>query len=119
MEANKITINEVLVRTMIFVMVAIIVTYSDDTQKQWINVVGFTVALLGTFYQQKHFFPFMTAAIGCYFIASITELSSGNYDYTDFTKYFWNAGNVLLPIGILTFIIQLIFKYKIVERDDN
>lgn len=116
---NKITIKEILLRLLIFVLVVVIVTYSGDEQKQWLNVVGFTVALLGTFYLRKHFFPFMTAAIACYFIASITELSSGVYDYTDFTRPFWNAGNVLLPIGVVTFILQLIFKYKIVERDDS
>mgnify|MGYP003562045624 FL=1 len=52
-------------------------------------------------------------------LLSLLMLSCGNYDYTDFTKYFWNAGNLLLPVGIVTFILQLIFKYKIVERDDS
>lgn len=116
---NKITFKEVLLRIMIFVLVILIVLSTDDSQKQWISVIGFTIALLGTFYLRKHFFPFMTAAIGCYFVASVTELSAGVYDYSDFTKPFWTAGNILLPIGLITFVLQLLFKYKIVDQDED
>lgn len=119
MKRNKITIKEVVIKSLIFSIVIMVVSFSDNESKQWLNTIAFTIALLGTFYQRKHFFPFMTAAIGCYFIASVTELQSGNYDYTNFTKRFWNAGNILLPIGIITFILQILFKYKIVENDKD
>lgn len=68
---------------------------------------------------KKHFFPFMTAALFFYFTASINEMFEPAYRYTPFTITLWNIGNILLPIALLTFILQLTFTYKIVERNDK
>lgn len=116
---DKISLKEVILRVLIFIGVVFIVETTDLDSKQYINVVGFTISLLGTFYLRKHFFPFMTAAIGCFLVASLTELWNENYTYLPITVKFWAAGNILLPIGIITFIFQLIFKYQIVDKDED
>lgn len=115
----SITLKEVILRVIIFIVVAVIVETTSPTSKQYLNVIGFTISLLGTFYLRKHFFPFMTAAIGCFLIASLTELWNEDYTYLPITVKYWAMGNILFPIGIITFIFQLIFKYKIVEKDED
>ena len=90
---QKITVNEVLLRVLIFALVIMVAISTDTEDKQWLNALGFTVALLGTFYLRKHFFPFMTAAIACYLIASVTELWNEDYKYLPITIQFWMAGS--------------------------
>ena len=116
---KKITIEEVIIRYLIIVVAGVISVYSDNETKQWINVIAFGSGLIFTFYLRKHFFPFMTATLFFYFTASINEMFEPAYRYTPFTITLWNIGNILLPIALLTFILQLTFTYKIVERNDK
>ena len=116
---KRITIEEVIIRSLIIVVAGIIAIYTDEETKQWINVIAFGSGLVFTFYMRKHFFPFMTAALFFYFIASVNEMFEPAYRYTPFTIMLWNIGNILLPIALLTFILQLTFIYKIVERNDK
>lgn len=114
---KRITIEEVIIRCLIIFIAGIISVYSDNETKQWINVIAFGSGLIFTFYMKEHFFPFMTACLFFYFIASVNELFEPAYRYTPFTITLWNIGNILLPIALLTFILQITFIYKIVERD--
>ena len=118
-QKKKITIEEVIIRYLIIVVAGAISVYSDEETKQWINVIAFGSGLIFTFYIKKHFFPFMTAALFFYFTASINEMFEPAYRYTPFTITLWNIGNILLPTALLTFILQLTFTYKIVERNDK
>ena len=118
-QREKITIKEVIIRFLIIIVAGVISAYSDNETKQWINVIAFGSGLIFTFYMRKHFFPFMTAALFFYFTASINEMFEPAYRYTPFTITLWNIGNILLPIALLTFILQLTFTYKIVERNDK
>ena len=116
---EKITIEEVIIRYLIIIVAGVISIYSDNDTKQWINVVAFGSGLIFTFYLRKHFFPLMTASLFCYFTASVNELFEPAYRYTPFTITLWNIGNILLPIALLTFILQITFTYKIVKRNDE
>ena len=116
---KKITIEEVIIKFLIIVISGIIAMYTDDETKQWINVVAFGSGLIFTFYLRKHFFPLMTASLFCYFTASVNEIFEPSYRYTEFTIMLWNVGNILLPIALFTFILQLTFTYKIVKRNDE
>ena len=118
-QRKKITIEEVIIRYLIIVVAGAISIYSDEETKQWINVIAFGSGLIFTFYMKKHFFPFMSAALFFYFTASINEMFEPAYRYTPFTITLWNIGNILLPIALLTFILQLTFTYKIVEKNDK
>ena len=118
-QKKKITIEEVIIRYLIIVVAGAISIYSDEETKQWINVIAFGSGLIFTFYMRKHFFPFMTASLFFYFTASVNEMFEPAYRYTPFTITLWNIGNILLPIALLTFILQLTFTYKIVERNDK
>ena len=116
---KRITIKEVIIRCLIIIISGVISIYSDDETKQWINVIAFGSGLIFTFYMRKHFFPFMTASLFFYFVASVNELFEPAYRYTPFTIILWNIGNILLPIALFTFILQITFIYKIVEKDDE
>ena len=116
---KRITIEEVIIRSLIIVVAGIIAIYTDEETKQWINVIAFGSGLVFTFYMRKHFFPFMTAALFFYFIASVNEMFESAYRYTPFTIMLWNIGNILLPIALFSFIIQVTFTYKIVKRNDK
>ena len=116
---EKINIKEVIIKYLIIIISGFIAVYTDDETKQWVNVVAFGSGLIFTFYLHKHFFPLMTASLFCYFSASVNELFEPAYRYTPFTITLWNIGNVLLPIALLTFILQITFTYKIVKRNDE
>ena len=116
---KKITIEEVIIKFLIIVISGIIAMYTDDETKQWINVIAFGSGLIFTFYMRKHFFPLMTASLFCYFTASVNEMFEPSYRYTEFTIMLWNIGNILLPISLFTFILQITFTYKIVKRNDE
>ena len=104
---------------MIIIVAGAISAYSDNDTKQWINVIAFGSGLIFTFYMRKHFFPFMTGALFFYFTASINEMFEPAYRYTEFTIMLWNIGNILLPIALFTFILQITFTYKIIKRNDE
>ena len=118
-QKKKITIEEVIIRCLIIIVAGAIAAYSDNDTRQWINVIAFGSGLIFTFYMRKHFFPFMTATLFCYFTASINELFEPAYKYTPFTITLWNMGNILLPISLFAFILQLTFTYKIIKRNDE
>ena len=118
-QKKKITIEEVIIKFLIIVISGIIAMYTDDETKQLINVIAFGSGLIFTFYVREHFFPFMTASLFCYFTASVNEMFEPSYRYTEFTIMLWNIGNILLPISLFTFILQITFTYKIVEKDDE
>ena len=116
-QKKKITIEEVIIRYLIIIVAGAISVYSDNDTKQWINVIAFGSGLIFTFYMREHFFPFMTASLFCYFTASINEIFEPSYRYTQFTITLWNIGNILLPIALFTFILQVTFTYKIIKRN--
>ena len=118
-QKKKITIEEVIIRYLIIIVAGAISVYSDNDTKQWINVIAFGSGLIFTFYMREHFFPFMTAALFFYFTASINELFEPAYRYTPFTITLWNIGNILLPIALFTFILQVTFTYKIIKRNNE
>ena len=118
-QRKKITIEEVIIRYLIIIIAGAISINSDDQTKQWINVIAFGSGLIFTFYLRKHFFPLMTASLFCYFAASVNELFEPTYRYTPFTIMLWNIGNILLPIALFTFILQVTFTYKIIKRNDE
>lgn len=115
---KRITIKEVVLRYFIILLAGVVAYYSKTETKEWINTVAFGIGLIMTFYLKKHFFPFMTFYLLFFFSASANELLDGNSRNQPFTTFLWDAGNILLPIAIITFAIQLIFTYKIVDRDD-
>ena len=115
---KRITVKEVILRYFIILLAGIVAYYSKTETKEWVNTVAFGVGLIMTFYLKKHFFPFMTFCLLFFFSASANELLDGNPRNQPFTTFLWDAGNILLPIAIITFAIQLIFTYKIVDRDD-
>ena len=116
-QKKKITIEEVIIRYLIIIVAGAISAYSDNETKQWINVIAFGSGLIFTFYMREHFFPFMTACLFFYFTASINEMFEPAYRYTEFTIMLWNIGNILLPIALFTFILQVTFTYKIIKRN--
>ena len=118
-QMKKITIEEVIIRYLIIIVAGVISIYSDNDTKQWINVIAFGSGLIFTFYKREHFFPFMTASLLCYFAASVNEMFEPAYRYTQFTIMLWNIGNILLPIALFTFILQVTFTYKIIKRNDK
>ena len=118
-QKKKITIEEVIIRYLIIVVAGAISVYSDEETKQWINVIAFGSGLIFSFYMREHFFPLMTASLFCYFTASVNELFEPSYRYTEFTIMLWNIGNILLPIALFTFILQVTFTYKIIKRNNG
>ena len=118
-QKKQITIEEVIIRYLIIIVAGAISAYSDNETKQWINVIAFGSGLIFTFYMRKHFFPFMTASLFFYFTASINEMFEPSYRYTQFTITLWNIGNILLPIALFTFILQVTFTYKIIKRKNE
>ena len=118
-QRKKITIEEVIIRYLIIIIAGVISVYSDHETKQWIDVIAFGSGLIFTFYMRKHFFPLMTASLFCYFTASVNELFEPAYRHTPFTIMLWHIGNILLPIALFTFILQITFTYKIVKRNDE
>ena len=118
-QKKKITIEEVIIRSLIIIVAGVVSVYSDDETKQWINVIAFGSGLIFTFYMREHFFPFMTASLFCYFTASVNEMFEPSYRYTEFTIMLWNIGNILLPISLFSFILQVTFTYKIIKRNNE
>lgn len=113
-----ITKNEVLIRLLIILLVFALAYYSGDSEKQIVSVVGFVIAFGISLYLHKHFFPFVSVAIACYAMAASQELWSAEYTYLPITKLLWSIGNILLPLGFMSFLYRIIFKYKIVDNEN-
>lgn len=118
-QTQKISKKEILIRILIILLVFTLVYYSGDSQKQMFSTMGFLIAFLASIYLHKHFFPFLIFSIFCYLTASLQELWNENYIYLPITKFLWTAGNIFLPIGILNFIYNLIYNYKIIENENE
>ena len=118
-QKKKITIEEVIIRYLIIIVAGVVSAYSDNDTKQWINVIAFGSGLIFTFYMREHFFPLMTACLFFYFTASVNEMFEPSYRYTEFTIMLWNIGNILLPIALFSFILQVTFTYKIIKRKNE
>lgn len=116
MKKNMISKTEVILRCIIIMIVFLLAYYTEDADRQVISVIGFLAAFIGTLYMHRHFFPFTVLAIFCYLSASTQELWNADYAYVPITKFLWSAGNIFLPLGVISFIYQIIFKYKIVEN---
>lgn len=109
---------EVLLRLITIFLVIVLVYYSEKSERDIINVVGFSAAFLTSIYLHKQFFPMMTATTLFYLLASSQQLYSGDKE-PPIVDVYWSIGNILLVVSIISFAYRLIFKYKIVENDTN
>lgn len=115
---EKITGKEIVLRLLTIMLVIILVYYSEKSEREIVNVIGFSIAFLTSIYLHKHFFPMMTATTLFYLLASTQQLYSGDREPPIIDVY-WSIGNVLLILSILNFAYKLIFKYKIVENEND
>lgn len=117
MERTRIIItrNEILIRIVVILFVVSLIFFSDEEQVLWIKSVGFLSAFFITAYLHKYFFPFTMLAIACFFSASTNELFG--YADAEFTQVLWKGGDILLPVGIISFGYRLIFKYKVIDDE--
>ena len=112
---EKITGMEVILRILTILLVAFLVYFSEKTEREIITVVGFAIAFIISIYMHKHFLTITTLF---YLVASSQELYSG-VEKPPIIDTYWFIGNCFLIISIVTFAYRLIFKYKIIEHDDN
>lgn len=119
LQEEPISINNLLLTSLVVLLVIITVLISDEGSKLLINWVSLILAFIGTIVLKRHFMPFMFLSITCYLTASTQELWNQQYTYLPITRFLWTAGNIFLPIGILHFFYRLIFKYKIVDYEDE
>ena len=112
---EKITGMEVILRILTILLVAILVYFSEKTEREIITVVGFAITFIISIYMHKHFLTITTLF---YLVASSQELYSG-VEKPPIIDTYWFIGNCFLIISIVTFAYRLIFKYKIIEHDDN
>lgn len=103
---------------LVIVLTFFLAYFSEENERKIISTIGFLIAFFVTIYLHKHFFPFVTIAIACYLMADIQELWNEKYTYLPITRFLWTTGNIMLPIGMLTFLYRIIFKYKIVENEE-
>mgnify|MGYP003610834012 CR=1 FL=1 len=115
---KTITKYEVIIRFLVITLSFFLAYFSEESERKIISTIGFFIAFFVIIYLHKHFFPFVTLAIACYLMADIQELWNEKYTYLPITRFLWTAGNVLLPIGMLTFLYRIIFKYKIIENEE-
>lgn len=113
---EKITNTELMLRFLILTLVATLVYYSDENERQIINLVGLGVAFFVSIYLHKHFFPLMTLTIFMYLVASSQIYWNKTYVDYSLTDNYWLIANCLLILSILNFGYQLIFRYKIVNK---
>ena len=92
---------EVLLRLITTVLVIVLVYYSEKSEREILNVVGFAIAFLTSIYLHKHFFPMMTATTLFYLLASSQQLYSGENE-PPIIDIYWSIGNVLLVVSILS-----------------
>ena len=116
---KQIRVSQILVEILVICLIIISSMYFDDSERQIVNVLGFLIAFFASIYMHKFFFPFILLAVTAYLLAGTQELYNSSYIYLPITKILWTIGNVSLPIGILHFIYKIIFKFKIVERDEK
>ena len=113
---ESITGIELITRLLTIFIVIVLVHYSDKTERDIMNVIGFSIAFGVSIYLHKHFFPMMTATTLFYLLASTQQLYSGDSRPPIIDTY-WSIGNILLVLSIIVFAYRLIFKYKIIEND--
>ena len=111
--------KEILLRIIVMVLIIILVFYSGDKERQVVSIFGFLISFFISIYLHKHLFPFMTAAVFMFLVASMQEFWNVNYIDSIFTHTYWIAGNVLLIASLITFGWNLIFNYKIVENGNT
>ena len=116
---KQIRVSQILVEILVICLIIISSMYFDDSERQIVNVLGFLIAFFASIYMHKFFFPFILLAVTAYLLAGTQELYNSSYIYLPITKILWTIGNVSLPIGIVHFIDKIIFKFKIVERDEK
>ena len=116
---KQINVSQILVQILVICIIVLSSIYFDDSERQVINVLGFLIAFFASIYMHKFFFPFILLSVTAYLLAGTQELYNTSYIYLPITKILWTIGNVSLPIGILHFIYKLLFKFKIVERDNE
>lgn len=115
---KKITILEIISRILTITVVILLVHYSGKTERDIMNVVGFSLAFGVSLYLHRHFFPMMTATTFFYLLASTQQLYSGP-EHPPIIDTYWSIGNILLMLSIGVFAYRLIFKYKIVEYENT
>lgn len=113
---EKISSKEVILRFMIVLLTSFLVYYSDVSEKQLLNVIGFLIAFFVSIYLHKHFFPLMTVALFFYLVASLQEFWNVKYIHSVVTDTYWKIGSLFLIVSILKFGWDLKYKYKIVEH---
>ena len=116
---KQIRASQVLVEILVICLIIISSMYFDDSERQIINVLGFLIAFFASIYMHKFFFPFILLSVTAYLLAGTQELYNESYIYLPITKILWSIGNISLPIGMLHFIYKIIFKFKIVESDEE
>ena len=116
---KQIRASQVLVEILVICLIIISSMHFDDSERQIINVLGFLIAFFASIYMHKFFFPFILLSVTAYLLAGTQELYNESYIYLPITKILWSIGNISLPIGMLHFIYKIIFKFKIVERDEK
>lgn len=116
---QKIHKKEVFSRIAIIFFVILLAYFTDDTEKQFLNIIGFFLAFCASIIMHKHFVPWICFCTMCYLMAGLQEFYNQSYIYLPITKYLWTCGNAFLVIGIITFAVNLKFKFKIVENDTN
>lgn len=113
MNRIPITMKEILARMLIIFLVILLITNSDNEQREIITVVAFFLAFCGSLYLHKHLFPIIASAIFFFLAASLQDLLNENYTQMPITKTYWIIGDILLCVGVIDFVYKLIFKYKI------
>ena len=116
---KQIRASQVLVEILVICLIIISSMHFDDSERQIINVLGFLIAFFASIYMHKFFFPFILLSVTAYLLAGTQELYNESYIYLPITKILWSIGNISLPIGMLHFIYKIIFKFKIVESDEE
>lgn len=116
---KQIEVSQILVEVLIICLIILSSIYFNDSERQIINVLGFLIAFFASIYMHKFFFPFILLSVTAFLLAGTQELYNRSYVYLPITKILWTIGNVSLPIGIIHFIYKLVFKFKIVEKDEN
>ena len=111
--------REIIIRIIVVVSTLLLAYHSQDYSKQTMNAISLLFTFIVALYLRKHFFPLFTLAIACWLIATSQELYNDAYTYLTSTKFFWTVGNILIFFGVLDFLYRIIFKYKIIDNEEN
>lgn len=83
---------------------------ADDSEKMYLSAFFISFALVSSLFVFKRTFPFFFLALLSYWFAVMHEVWGGFYNYTNFTRYLWSFGNVMMGIGMAELAIHAIFK---------